>query len=130
MLFRSFWHQRHAQPPRNWRCDWTAYCRYVESESPDLFGDWVTAEKWVLEAMQRFTIHKTRRQRRAEWEPFSVKILRAQTRSCEVEHERIELSRQLFALRKHVAGERDKQLLRSHLRRGQTFTLKKVALFQ
>ena len=49
--FRTEWRK---QQPRRWRCDWDSFCQYLSSETPDIFGTWDTAEKWIADTGQSF----------------------------------------------------------------------------
>ena len=113
--FRCEWRR---QPARRWRCDWDAFCAFVETSSPDSFGAWDTVEDWLSGVVDRFSIKSSRRERRQHWEPFRIKMLRFKIRQCQDDTERNQLSKRLFKMRKQWAAEREKVQLREDLKFG------------
>ena len=126
VAFRIQWRR---QLPRRWKCDWPAFQAYVDSESPDLFGTWSTAEGWLLQAIESHSIKQTRRERRRAWEPFSIKLLRFRIRNSQSELERNQLSKQLFLLRKRHAQERELTAMRGVAARGSNWCKRPSNLF-
>ena len=79
------------QPARRWHCDWDEVCQFLSSETPDIFGTWGTAEKWMAEVVERFAIKSPRRERRRNWEPFSIKLMRWQVKNAANDTEKNDL---------------------------------------
>ena len=124
--FRTEWRK---QQPRRWRCDWDSFTQYLSSETPDIFGTWDTAEKWIADTVQSFSLKSSRRERRRNWEPLRIKTLRARIRTTVDESARSDLSRRLFKLRKEWALEREKAQLRGDLSKGKNPGKKRGNLF-
>ena len=124
--FRTEWKK---QQPRRWRCDWDKFVAYIGAESPDNFETWTTAETWLADVVEDFTVTSSRRQRRASWEPFRIKILRAKIRSCTDDVERNTLLKRLYSFQKQWAADRERAQMRGDMKSGKNLGKRSKTLF-
>ena len=102
--FRTCWR---SQLARRWHCNFAQFQADMDSNCPDSFRDWQQAQQWLVSRMESSTVRHSRRLRRLFWEPFAVKDLRRRIRIATDDHDRNDLSKQLFELRRRVAADRE-----------------------
>ena len=100
--------RRVRRKPTTWKCrDLHAYREDVLSSLPAFFESAGHFEKFFSGKVEEHRSPLSARQRRKIWEPFSIKVLRAQIKNSTDESERVSLSQRLFKERVAWAKNRD-----------------------